>query len=258
MRGCEILKSSQGLIYPSVTGDIKGYVIGDIHGRSDLLGRLHNKIDATLRTKQASTVEIYLGDYVDRGPDSAGVIDRLIKRAKTNRIILLRGNHEVMFERFLNEKLDLMHWARNGGMDTLHSYGVDVRELKEKTRAEAVSAVRSRVPADHRAFLNSLCDSFSLGSYFFAHAGIRPGVSLEAQKPEDLHWIRSDFINDDRDHGAIVVHGHTPTEVPEFLPNRINIDTGAYMTGRLTCLEIDNWGLRLFTGEDGLNPENSR
>lgn len=231
--------------YPRFAAGERAYVIGDIHGRTDLLDRVHAAIDEDSCRLTGSAIEIYLGDYVDRGPDSAGVLDRLIERARRRPAVHIRGNHEVMFEEFLAGGVDPEEWRPVGGLETLLSYGVDVRGLTRAPRDRWVAATRPLVPEAHVEFLASLSDSLLLGGYFFTHAGIRPGVRLEDQVPDDLQWVRDVFLGDDRDHGAVIVHGHTPSMDPEFLPNRINLDTGAYMTGRLTCLVIEDAGLRL-------------
>lgn len=230
--------------YPKLPEGQRIYVVGDIHGRIDLLARVHQAIDRD-RTTANETTEIYLGDFVDRGPDSAGVIDRLLSRAEHVRSVFIRGNHEVMFEDFLEGHVEPDEWRPVGGMETLLSYGLDVRALVRAPRERWAAAARALVPREHRVFLAGLTDQYATGGYFFTHAGIRPGVPLDEQVPDDLQWIRDAFLGDARDHGAVVVHGHTPMMEPEFLPNRINLDTGAYLTGRLSCLVIDSEGLRL-------------
>lgn len=241
------LKSKAGAKseYPRLEQGETAYVVGDIHGRSDLLDRVHAAIAADMVGRSGTIIEIYLGDYVDRGPDSAGVVERLIRRSRTHRLVTLRGNHEVMFDDFLAGLVDPEEWRRVGGFETLLSYGVDVRALARAPRERWVTAANVAVPREHRAFFGALAVSFPLDGYYFTHAGVRPGVALASQDPDDLHWIRDEFLGDTRDHGAIIVHGHTPSMEPEFLTNRINLDTGAYMTGRLTCLAIDAEGPRL-------------
>lgn len=233
--------------YPPLTNGEAVYVIGDIHGRADLLDALHAEIDAAGDARQA--LEIYLGDYVDRGPDSAGVIERLVRRGRQRDLVLLRGNHEALFQQAMAGTLELREWARFGGLQTLRSYGIEPADWRDG--AHWVARLRERVPAEHATFLRGLLDSAWRGDYFFAHAGVRPGVPLGAQTSNDLCWIRREFLDDDRDHGAVVVHGHTLTEKPELRRNRINLDTGAYLSGRLTCLRIDHEGARLFGGAAG-------
>lgn len=238
--------------YPVLPVGERICVVGDIHGRSDLLDRLHRLLDAERAATSETTTEIYLGDYVDRGPDSAGVIDRLRRRAATCATVLIRGNHEALFDDFLTGAVEPEEWRLVGGFETLMSYGIDVAALTGAPRQVWVETARNAVPREHRALLAELEDAHAAHGYYFTHAGIRPGVPLDAQVPDDLQWIRDAFLGDTRDHGAIVVHGHTPMMEPEFRPNRINLDTGAYATGRLTCLVIDSRGPRLLGGDGGV------
>jgi serine/threonine protein phosphatase 1 len=217
------------------------YVVGDIHGRSDLLDRIVEEIKRDIEQQPAAeTLTVTLGDYVDRGPDSRGVLDRLVCNPFPTRYVALKGNHEELFEAFLSDPTVASQWRRLGGLETLHSYGVPVGSLMiGKGFEEASSALRQVVPQEHLSFLASLKLSISIGEYFLCHAGVRPGVPLEHQRAEDLLWIRGEFLNSTMSFGKVVVHGHTPTESPEVLPTRINIDTGAFVTGRLTCLVLE-------------------
>jgi serine/threonine protein phosphatase 1 len=230
--------------YPALPEGRIVYAIGDIHGRSDLLDRVHAAIDAAARPATDVT-EIYLGDYVDRGPDSLGVVERLIARRAHRDVVCLRGNHEEMFADFLHGELAIEDWQSAGGIETLMSYGVDPRPLAQAPNADWVEAALRRVPASHHDFVVRLPDSHHVGDYFFTHAGVRPGIALDDQSPDDLLWIRDAFLGDHSDFGAVVVHGHTPTMEADFRPNRINLDTGAYLTSRLTCLRIDASGPRV-------------
>lgn len=235
--------------YPRLEGDRVLYAIGDIHGRSDLLDAVHAAIDDDSAGRVEPPIEIYLGDYVDRGLDSKGVIDRLIDRILDHdhqrRMIFIGGNHEEAFRDFLAGSMEPEEWKRFGGYEAAFSYGIDVLALRGAPRMTWVEALRQAVPATHRLFFDSLRDSYATDGYFFAHAGVRPGVPLDEQSPDDLRWIRDTFLGDPSDHGAVVVHGHTPVREPTFEPNRINLDTGAYLTNRLTCLAIDAGGPRL-------------
>lgn len=217
------------------------YVIGDIHGRLDLLDQLIRKIDLDL--KQAPAVEaitVTLGDYIDRGPNSRGVLERLVHDPFPTPYVPLKGNHEELFENFFDDPSVGSKWRHLGGLETLHSYGVPVSLLMlGKGFREAADLLRERVPKTHLEFLSSLKTSASSKSFFLCHAGVRPGIPLERQNTGDLLWIRGEFLNSRLNFGKRVVHGHTPTERPEVLANRINIDTGAYMTGRLTCLVLE-------------------
>ncbi|HWD58315.1 MAG TPA: metallophosphoesterase family protein [Stellaceae bacterium] len=222
------------------------YVIGDIHGRADLLDRAIEQIRRDVETHPGrDALTVTLGDYVDRGPDSRGVLDRLASNPFPTEFIALKGNHEDLMEAFLEDPSIADHWRHLGGLETLHSYGVAVGPLmRGQNYEEAAEALRAALPQSHRDFLASLSLSQVVGRYFFCHAGVRPGVALERQREEDLLWIREPFLDSRADFGKIVVHGHTPAEAPEVLPNRINLDTGAFMTGRLTCAALEGSRVR--------------
>ena len=227
------------------------YVIGDIHGRSDLLDRMVGEIanDLTARPIAASLV-VTVGDYVDRGPDSRGVIERLLRNPFPTRLIALKGNHELLLEGFLLDPQVADHWRRYGGLETLQSYGVPVGDvMRGKEYPAAARALAHAIPAEHFDFLGSLRTSLTVGNYFICHAGVRPGVPLDRQTEEDLLWIREPFLASRTDFGKVIVHGHTPAEQPELLPNRINVDTGAFMTGRLTCPALDADGVRFIVAK---------
>jgi serine/threonine protein phosphatase 1 len=217
------------------------YAIGDIHGRADLVDRIAEEI---LRDMEADPIDrcvtVTIGDYIDRGPDSRGVLDRLVRNPFPTELVALKGNHEDLFETFLRDPSIADDWRRVGGLETLHSYGIAVAPLMMgKNYNEAADALRLALPPAHLEFLGLLKTSVAAGKYFLCHAGVRPGVPLEQQSEEDLLWIRTPFLESRADFGKIVVHGHTPTEKPEVLPNRINIDTAAFMTGRLTCAVLE-------------------
>jgi len=221
------------------------YAIGDVHGRLDLLERVIAAIQRDVEEHGSGALTVTLGDYIDRGPASRGVLDRLRTNPFSTPYIALKGNHEELLESFLADPAVGQHWRRLGGLETLYSYGVPVGELMVgKNYEEAADRLRAAMPADHMSFLQSLKTSHSHGKYFLCHAGVRPGVPLERQSDEDLLWIRDEFLRSKLDFGKIVVHGHTPVEAPEVLPNRINIDTGAFATGQLTCVVLDNSGHR--------------
>ncbi|MBI1777873.1 MAG: serine/threonine protein phosphatase [Proteobacteria bacterium] len=224
---------------PAATADSRIYAIGDIHGRVDLLVHLQAKIlaDATRSTARRRVI-VYLGDYVDRGPDSRAVVDRLLNhRLDGFETVHLRGNHEDMLLRFLAGEPVARLWFMNGGMQTLRSYAVSghVEDLPAAARAQLARGM----PEEHRRFLAELALSHIEGDYLFVHAGIRPGIPLEAQDAADLLWIREEFLDSADPHGKVVVHGHTIRPRPEVLSNRIGIDTGAFMTGRLTALVLE-------------------
>lgn len=229
------------MIAPRVMDGVRVYAIGDIHGRADLLDDVLLKIDADLAVYPGSRpIQIFLGDYVDRGPDSCGVLDRLIRRAQTHEAIFLKGNHELLFLEFLQNPAVLKDWRQYGGLDTLMSYGLTVPlNANAEQLASLTTQLAKVMPVAHRDFLNRLEVSFVCGDYYFVHAGVRPRVPLVFQRQEDLLWIRDEFLQYEDDFGKVVVHGHTPVPKPEFRRNRINIDTGAYATGKLTCLILE-------------------
>ncbi|MGE5304047.1 MAG: metallophosphoesterase, partial [Alphaproteobacteria bacterium] len=175
-----------------------------------------------------------------------GVLDRLIHNPFPMPFVALKGNHEEMLEAFLADSDAGLQWVYNGGLETLWSYGVRVRSYGSMNFAWAQDELRVALPAAHVNFLDGLKLSLSRGKYFFCHAGVRPGVPLDCQSEQDLLWIREPFLASTVDFGKIIVHGHTPTPEPEVLPNRIGIDTGAYDSGRLTCVALDNGGAPRF------------
>jgi serine/threonine protein phosphatase 1 len=181
-----------------------------------------------------------LGDYIDRGPSSRETIDRLIEHGETHEAVFLKGNHELIALKCLSDRALFDQWLRLGGLETLISYGVPPETLANgKQIAELQSAFHSALPQKHFRFFRDLQNSFACGDFFFAHAGVKPNVELSRQKESDLLWIRAEFLSSNDDFGKIIVHGHTPAHEIEVGPNRINIDTGAFATGRLTCLMIE-------------------
>ena len=215
------------------------YAVGDIHGRDDLLGELIERIDDDRRRRHAiETVIVFLGDLIDRGPASAKVVERLRNFAPAGaRTVFLTGNHEEVLLRLLDGDDSLVaSWLKFGGLQCCASYGLDPREIARMRSREAGDAIRGAVPASHRKFLGGFHDTVRIGDYLFVHAGIRPGVALDAQAQFDLRWIRQPFLDDRRDHGFIVVHGHTISDGVDQAANRIGIDTGAYRSGVLTAL----------------------
>lgn len=219
------------------------YAIGDVHGRLDLLLELEAMIRADLaKAAPARSVAVYLGDYVDRGPESRAVLDHLLDRPlPVDEVVHLLGNHEDAMRRFLDDLWVGESWMGFGGRETLESYGVspDRRLPAMKWMKAAQIAFAHALPARHRSFLEDLRLWHVEGGYLFVHAGVRPGVSLDRQDRETLIWIRHEFLESDADHGRVVVHGHSIREVPEIRPNRIGIDTGACFSGRLTALVLE-------------------
>lgn len=220
---------------------VRIYAIGDIHGRADLLDRTISRIDTHVAGNPvARPIILFVGDYVDRGPSSKNVIDLLIGIAGARETVFLRGNHEEFMLNFLSTPSMLREWGRAGGLETLMSYGLQpTLNSDSAVQIELAKALAAALPQEHRRFLDSLFPFFSCGGYFFAHAGVRPGVALREQKSEDLLWIRDEFLLHEEDFGKVVIHGHTPVPEIDVRPNRINIDTGAYITGRLSCLVLE-------------------
>ncbi|MFA6265796.1 MAG: metallophosphoesterase [Pseudolabrys sp.] len=221
------------------------YAIGDIHGRLDLLERAIAAIVRDIDERGPAALTVTLGDYVDRGPASSGVIERLASNPFPTGHVALRGNHELLFEQFLTDPSVADNWRQGGCLETLHSYKVPVADMMMGRHYDVASAaLRAALPPAHLEFLRSLKTSLTTERYFFCHAGVRPGVSLAAQNDDDLMWIRQDFLSSTDDFGKIVIHGHTPVAEPDVRPNRINIDTGAFATGRLTCVALEDAGPR--------------
>jgi len=230
---------------PLLPTGIRIYAVGDIHGRCDLLDRLLMLTQADFESRPTvRALYVFLGDYIDRGSASRETIDRLIEHSGKNESIFLKGNHELIAIKCLSDRDLFSEWMRLGGAETLISYGVALGSIaNEKTIAELQGAFHGALSAAHLRFFRDLRTAFTFGDYFFAHAGVKPGVELSQQKESDLLWIRNEFLNSREDFGKIIVHGHTPTLEIEVEPNRINIDTGAFATGRLTCLVLEGASL---------------
>lgn len=223
------------------------YAVGDIHGHLDLLRGVHDLIAADMARHGPAPV-VHVGDLVDRGPDSRGVIDFLIEGIDRGEDwTVLRGNHDRMFARFLRDPNEVepglraeFSWLhpRIGGSATLASYGVHApgdRPL-EAVHADAVAVV----PESHRAFLGNLANWRQIGEVLFVHAGIRPGIALEEQTETDMLWIRDPFLMATQSHGPLVVHGHTAIDAPTHYGNRVNIDSSAAYGGPLTAIVLDD------------------
>jgi serine/threonine protein phosphatase 1 len=224
-----------------VSPGIRIYAIGDIHGHVELLDQIFTRIDSHLVASPIQKpIQVFLGDYVDRGPASCSVIDRLIERAGNHETVFLKGNHEAFFADFLNDPSKLDEWRRFGGLETLVSYGLKPSGVMTPSKHADLAVELERVlPPSHLKFFAELKTFFECGDYFFVHAGVRPGIALNQQQEKDLLWIRGEFLDYEKSFGKIVVHGHTPVLEPEIHSNRINIDTGAYATGILTCLMLE-------------------
>ncbi|MCK1420897.1 serine/threonine protein phosphatase [Bradyrhizobium sp. 182] len=225
---------------PRLPDGVRVYAIGDVHGRADLLQSLLTVIDADLaRSAPQRAIQVFLGDYVDRGPDSRGVLDLLIARSKSHETVCLKGNHEVFLLEVLKDPARVQEWRHYGGLLTLVSYGITpTMNPSAEQQVELIERLKRALPPEHLTFLQQLRSSFTCGDFFFVHAGVKPGVALDRQKDEDLLWIRDEFLNCEDRFGKYIVHGHTPVGAPDIRPNRINIDTGAYATGNLTLLTI--------------------
>jgi serine/threonine protein phosphatase 1 len=220
----------------------RAFAIGDVHGRFDLLeqllARVHRDLD---RRPPRHCLLVFVGDLIDRGPQSAEVIEYLSSyRRHGVKTVFLLGNHEEVLLRILGGDAPLIaKWCSFGGAQCLESYGVDAKRLASLSEADALATVRAAIPKAHVAFLESFADSCRFGDYLFVHAGIRPGIEVDQQRQSDLRWIRDPFLLDETDHGFVVVHGHTIRPEVEIRANRIGIDTGAYRTGVLTALAIE-------------------
>lgn len=226
-----------------VPDGVRVYAIGDIHGRLDLLDQLLASIAADDRTRGngVETLYIFLGDLIDRGPDSSGVVERLMAFSRSGaNVRFLMGNHEQVFLQALEgDRRALRFLSRIGGRETLQSYGIGEEDYKALDFDELAAHAADKVPAEHIAFLSGFENMIRLGDYLFVHAGIRPGVILEEQEQSDLYWIRDEFLSHRDSFGAIVVHGHSITEDIDVRANRIGIDTGAFATGRLTAIGLE-------------------
>ena len=233
------------------------YAIGDVHGRLDLLERLLEQIEADERPGGANYGVVFLGDYVDRGPNSRGVLDRLsaLRRERPNDVVTLKGNHEEMLLNFLSEPSVGSTWSVHGGRETLLSYGIQAPRMRDDVEGwtKARDLLVRAMPEHQVDFLTSLELYFDVGDYLFVHAGVRPGVPVAEQQARDLLWIRRPFLDVDQPIDKVVVHGHSANTAPKLAPGRIGIDTGAYATGVLTALRLHGVDRRfLHTGRGGM------
>lgn len=239
-------RRSRRLPTAGVPEGVRIYAIGDVHGRADLLAEKFARIDADRANFPAErAIHVFLGDYVDRGPYSRDVIDLLIKRRSQYPTVYLRGNHESYLLEFLQNPAVFAEWRLYGGVDTLLSYGVAPSQNPDEQECVALASMLDRaLPQIHHRFLNALALSFTCGDFFFVHAGVRPGIALARQAATDLLWIREEFLVHKGAYEKTVVHGHTPVIEPDIRTNRINIDTGAFATGKLTCLVLEGNDIR--------------
>ena len=234
------------------------YAVGDIHGRLDLFEALKDAIEADVAEAEEAGLSaqiVLLGDLVDRGPDSAGVIELARKWAKKRDVRILFGNHEEMFVRSFDDADMMKHFLRHGGRETLQSYGIERKAFAKATISELQAMMAEIIPGKHRKFLKSFEDMIRIGSYVFVHAGIEPGIPLDEQKARTLRWVREPFLSHKKPHEAVVVHGHTITEGVVDTGNRIGIDTGAYQSGRLTALVLEGKSRRTIAAIEGKKGE---
>ncbi len=230
-----------------VPADTRVYAIGDVHGRLDLLDRLLGAIAEDARAASfGKVVVVFLGDLIDRGPDSRAVIERVAAGPPASgplagaRYVCLRGNHEDILMEFLADFSVGPRWFRNGGLEAIRSYVGEVDSGLAHDYPQLQRRLYKAMPAHHLRFLSSMPTRHEEGDYLFVHAGVMPGIALDRQDPYDLMWIREPFLSAREARTMMVVHGHTITENPEERRNRIAIDTGAYRTGRLTALVLDS------------------
>lgn len=225
---------------PSVPEDTRVYVVGDVHGCLDLLNRLLDKISQNAASAPSNRVLVFVGDYVDRGPNSSGVVECLLSLRDGFKSHFLLGNHDQALLDFLKDPLFYRVWKTYGAQETLLSYGVKPPRFDDAQTLDQIQLeFAAAFPPEHRKFFERLESSFEIGDYFITHAGVRPGVPLAAQSKEDQLWIRDAFLSSGANFGKVVVHGHTPSATPVRRHNRIGIDTGAYATGRLTALVLE-------------------
>jgi serine/threonine protein phosphatase 1 len=237
------MSAESGIDFEAASGPpgMRLFAIGDVHGRADLLDIMLERIDADLAADRPDDWRIvFLGDYVDRGPDSAGVLETIARRTQDDpRHIALLGNHDQRLDAFLDDVVEWPNFEEFGGRPTALSYGVDFGSGIGSDLVRGHLALGEAVPAAHKRLLKGLKTFASFGDFFFCHAGIRPGIALEAQSPDDLIWIRKLFHDDQRLHPKIIVHGHTPVHAVEIHRNRVNLDTMAFRSGILSALAID-------------------
>jgi serine/threonine protein phosphatase 1 len=230
---------------PAIPAGQRVYAIGDIHGRLDLFDAIIAAVEEDdAAAVKARTTVVLLGDLVDRGPDSAGVIGRARKWQAQRKVRILAGNHEEMFLLSFRKKDVLRHFLRFGGKETLASYGIPADPQNKKELEALQEAMHQNVPGKDLEFIRSMEDRIVIGNYAFVHAGIMPEIGVDKQDAADLRWIREPFLSSEERHSHIIVHGHTIYSKPEMRDNRIGIDTGAFASGRLTALVLEGTGRR--------------
>ncbi|CDN57617.1 Bis(5'nucleosyl)-tetraphosphatase, ApaH (plasmid) [Neorhizobium galegae bv. officinalis bv. officinalis str. HAMBI 1141] len=231
------------------------YAVADIHGYDAHLNSMLRRIREDIAEfPSANPIIIFLGDYIDRGPNSKLVIEKLceLRKSRNFNCVLLRGNHEQWLIDFAQDSTILPLWGRKGGLQTLRSYGVPLSQIEAGIESPLIAEdVRrqflNHLPMEHMTFFRSLPSHFELDDYFFAHAGVDPDIPLDQQTDHDLTWIRYKFLESRKDFGKVVVHGHTPAPKVESLPNRINVDTEIYTRGVLNCVILEGKARYLLT-----------
>ena len=236
---------------PRVPEGERYYVIGDIHGRLDLYEALISSIEADdAQAGAAQTTVVLLGDLVDRGSDSAGVITRTMAWQQERRVRMLAGNHEDMFLHAFDDVGKLRQFVKHGGRETILSYGIALERYNALSLEELLEELPRLVPESHRDFVRSFEEFIVAGDYAFVHAGIDPGRPVTEQERHNLLWIRDRFLKHGGQHSHVIVHGHTIVDEVDDSGNRIGIDTGAYRTGRLTALVLEGETRRYFMTSD--------
>lgn len=236
----QLFRSKRTRNLPAIPAGQRVYVIGDVHGRLDLFSAIASAIEADNISRSAANTEIVLlGDLIDRGPDSAGVLAAARYWQRNRNVRILAGNHEEMFLLSFSHLEALRDFLRFGGEETVLSYPVDRVAFHTADVAMAQQLMYDAVPQADLDFVRAFENHVVVGDYLFVHAGIRPGVSIEDQRTEDLRWIREPFLSHAEDFGHFVVHGHSITDEPDIRHNRMGIDTGAFMSGRLTALGLE-------------------
>jgi serine/threonine protein phosphatase 1 len=236
----QLFRPKPAQLLPTIPAGERVYAIGDVHGRLDLFAALVDAIEKDDATRgPADTTVILLGDLVDRGPESAAVVEAARAWQRDRKVRMLLGNHEEMFVTTYREIAHMRNFLRYGGRETVLSYGIDPEDFHIADIEEAHALMRGTVPESDIQFLENFEDCIAIGDYAFVHAGIRPREPLEQQRSQDLRWIREPFLSHSGDHSHVIVHGHTITDDAEIKRNRIGIDTGAYASGRLTALGLE-------------------
>ena len=238
---------------PIIPDGLRLYAVGDIHGRADLLAELHEAVVADAVNHDGEKRIVYLGDYIDRGMQSRQVVDMLLQSPLEGfEIVHLLGNHEYALLSFIDDPESIPGWLGWGGRETLYSYGIECGpNITPDMLRQLASELKMAMPRDHVVFMEEAELCHRAGSYYFVHAGVRPGVVLNKQRFEDQLWIKEPFISSEKDHGAVVVHGHTISEEVTYRQNRIGLDTGAYYSGVLSCLVLEGESRRLVQTEGG-------